>query len=313
MIWFRGLLITVALLVFASVTPAQQQTIASSNTSRNSGRPVTIPLTIKLKEPLAEPELQNIDLVISEDGDPQTITSIRGTNAPITLAILIQDDLVSSVSNEMKSLAEFVRSRPRGSRIMVGYLHTGSLQVKQKFTTDLEKAAKALRPPVGFASAAPYNPYVEVLEALKKFEGQPLGRRAILLVSDGLDVSRGIDSSSPTQSVDLQRGINEAQRRGVAVYGFYAPTAGTANNSLLASNAQSSLLHLANETGGHAFFQGTGAPVSFVPYLRELDMSLDRQAALTFLSTHLNKGFHKIQITSATPGVKIAYPSGYVR
>lgn len=313
MIWFRGLLITVALLVFASVTPGQQQTIASSNTSRNSGRPVTIPLTVKLKEPLAEPELQNIDLVISEDGDPQTITSIRGTNAPITLAILIQDDLVSSVSNEIKSLAEFVRSRPRGSRIMVGYLHTGSLQVKQKFTTDLEKAAKALRPPVGFASAAPYNPYVEVLEALKKFEGQPLGRRAILLVSDGLDVSRGIDSSSPTQSVDLQRGINEAQRRGVAVYGFYAPTAGTANNSLLASNAQSSLLHLANETGGHAFFQGTGAPVSFVPYLKELDMSLDRQAALTFLSTHLNKGFHKIQITSATPGVKIAYPSGYVR
>ena len=315
MIWFRGLLITVALLVFASVTPAQQQTIASSNTSRNSGRPVTIPLTVKLKEPLAEPELQNIDLVISEDGDPQTITSIRGagTNSPITLAILIQDDLVSSVSNEIKSLAEFVRSRPRGSRIMVGYLHTGSLQVKQKFTTDLEKAAKALRPPVGFASAAPYNPYVEVLEALKKFEGQPLGRRAILLVSDGLDVSRGIDSSSPTQSVDLQRGINEAQRRGVAVYGFYAPTAGTANNPLLASNAQSSLLHLANETGGHAFFQGTGAPVSFVPYLKELDMSLDRQAALTFLSTHLNKGFHKIQITSATPGVKIAYPSGYVR
>ena len=276
---------------------------------------MTIPLTIKLKEPLQEPELQNIDLTISEDGDPQTITSIRGagTNSPITLAVLIQDDLVSSVSNEIKGLAEFIRTRPRGSRIMVGYLRTGSLQVKQKFTTDLEKAAKALRPPIGFASAAPYNPYVEVLEALKRFEGQPLGRRAILLVSDGLDVSRGFDSSSPTQSVDLQRAISDAQRRSVAVYGFYAPTVGAANNPLLTSNAQSSLLHLSNETGGHAFFQGIGAPVSFNPYLKELDMALDRQAALTFLSTHLNKGFHKIQITSATPGVKIAYPTGYVR
>ena len=36
---------------------------------------------------------------------------------------------------------------------MVGYLRTGSLQVKQRFTNDLEKAAKALRPPQGFASA----------------------------------------------------------------------------------------------------------------------------------------------------------------
>lgn len=315
MIWLRGLLLISSILSLATMAFAQQQSIASSSTSRNPGRPVTIPLTVKLKEPLQEPELQNIDLVISEDGEPQTITSIRGagTNSPITLAVLIQDDLVSSVSNEIKPLAEFIRSRPRGSRIMVGYIRTGSLQVKQKFTTDLEKAAKGLRPPVGFASAAPYNPYIEVIEALKRFEGQPLGRRAILLVSDGLDVSRGIDSSSPTQSVDLQRAVAEAQRRGVAVYGFYAPTVGGANNSLLASNAQSSLLYLSTETGGHAFFQGTGAPVSFEPYLKELDMSLDRQAALTFLSTHLNKGFHKIQITSATPGVRIAYPTGYVR
>jgi hypothetical protein len=196
---------------------------------------------------------------------------------------------------------------------MVGYLRTGSLQVKQRFTNDLEKAANALRPPSGFASAGPYNPYVEVIEALKKFEGQPLGRRAILLVSDGLDVSRGVDSSAPTQSIDLQRAVNESQRRGVAIYGFYAPTQIAAANPLLVSNAQSSLLRLSNETGGLAFFQGTGAPVSFEPFIRELDVSLEKQAALTFLSTHLDKGFHRIEIKSSTPGVKVAYPSGYVR
>ena len=62
-----------------------------------------------------------------------------------------------------------------------------------------------------------------------------------------------------------------------------------------------------------AFFQGTGVPVSFDPFLRELDVSLQKQAALTFLSTHLNKGFHKIEVKSATPGVRVAYPSGHVR
>jgi len=310
-------------LSFVLVTPlvfCQPQAPLSGNGGLGEpGKPVTIPVTIRTREENAarseETYFQNIDLVISEDGDPQTIISLRGigTNSPITLAVLIQEDLVPSVGNEIKDLANFIRSLPRGSRVMIGYLRTGSLQVKQKFTNDLEKAASGLRPPSGFSSASPYNPYVEVVEALRRFEGQPLGRRAILLVSDGLDVSRGIDSSSPTQSVDLQRAVNESQRRGVAIYGFYAPTTLAAANPELISNAQSSLLRLSNETGGIAFFQGTGAPVSFRPFIRELDTSLQKQAALTFLSTHLKKGFHRIEVKSSTPGVRVAYPSGYMR
>jgi len=306
--------ITVGFALFCSTAFGQPQSIAGNGEARGSGKPVTVPVTIRVKDK-EETELQNIDLTIHEDGEPQTIISVRGigTNTPISLAVLIQEDLVPSVGNEIKNLAEFLRQLPKGSRVMVGYLRTGSLQVKQRFTTDLDKAAGSLRPPSGFASSSPYNPYVEVIEALKRFEGQPLGRRAILLVSDGLDISRGVDSSSPTQSVDLQRAVNESQKRGVAIYGFYAPTIVAAANPALVSNAQSSLLRLSEETGGMAFFQGTGAPVSFQPFIRELDASLQKQAALTFLSTHMRKGFHKIEVKSSTPGVRVAYPSGYVR
>jgi VWFA-related protein len=304
--------IIVGFALFTSSAFGQQQSIDGNGASRGPGKPMTVPVTIRVKE---ETELQNIDLSIHEDGEPQTIISLRGigTNTPITLAVLIQEDLVPSVGNEIKDLAEFIRKLPKNSRVMVGYLRTGSLQVKQRFTNDLDKAASTLRPPTGFASNSPYNPYVEVIEALKRFDGQPLGRRAILLVSDGLDISRGVDSSSPTQSVDLQRAVNESQRRGVAIYGFYAPSIVAEANPVLISNAQSSLLRLSDETGGLAFFQGTGAPVSFVPFLRELDVSLQKQAALTFLSTHLKKGFHRLEVKSSTPGVRVAYPSGYVR
>lgn len=316
-LWNLALLVSFA---FAAQTVTAQPPASNGvNTTRsnNPGKPVTIPLTIKIKDRQLEPdtELQNIDLTVNEDGDPQTILSIRGvgTNSPITLAVLVQEDLVPSVGNEIKSLAEFITGLPKGSRVMIGYLRTGSLQVKQKFTGDLEKAAKALRPPSGFANSGPYNPYVEVIEALKKFDSQPLGRRAILLVSDGLDISRGVDSSAPTQSVDLQRAVNESQRRGVAIYGFYAPTVVASTNPGLAANAQSSLLRLSNETGGHAFFQGLGVPVSFDPFIRELDLALEKQVALTFLSTHLDKGFHRIEVKSVTPGVRVTFPAGYVR
>lgn len=297
-----------------SLARAQTPTVSSANTT-NAARPMTIPITIWVKGVKPEPELQNIgDLFVTEDGDPQIVLSIRaiGTSSPLTLAVLIQDDVVSSIANEIRPIRDFTTRLPRGSRVLVGYLRTGSLQVRQKFTSDLEKAAKSLRAPVGFASAAPYNPYVEVIEAIRRFDSQPSGRRAILLVSDGLDLSHGVDSSSAGQSRDLQRAINEAQRRSIAIYAFYAPTVG-GRDSLLAANAQGSLLRLAEETGGRAFFQGMGAPVSFDPFIRELTASLDKQIAVTYLSTHTEKGFHRIQVRSTTAGVEIDHPSGYTR
>ena len=299
---------------------ASAQSSGESNTLRSSGspaRPVIIPLTIRVKGQVAqsELELQSVDLTVSEDGDSQTILSIRamGTSSPINLIVLIQDDVVSSIGLEAKSLAEFIRRLPRGSRVSVGYLRTGSLQVRQKFTNDLEKAAKSIRGPMGVSSVAPYNPYVEVIEATKRFDSQPAGRRAILLISDGLDVSHGADSSSPGQSLDLQRAITEAQRRSVAIYSFYAPTALTGAGGSLIGNAQSSLQKLSDDTGGRAFFQGFGAPTSFDPFIKEVNAALDRQIALTYLSTHLKKGFHRVKITSSTPGVEIHYPAGYRR
>jgi VWFA-related protein len=297
-------------------TLRQQGESSSKKTKKGSARPVTVPVAIKVRGTKAE-ELQLLDLTVSEDGETQSMLSIRSayTNSPLALAILIQDDLVSSVSLEIKSLREFITKLPKGTRVMIGYIRSGSLDVRQKFTENLEKAASVLRTPLGLTSAAPFNPYVEVLEGLSRFDDQPLGRRSILVISDGLDTSRGTDSSAPGQSLDLQRAINQAQRRSVAVYSIYAPSAALAasSNLLLIGNGQSSLERLASETGGRAFFQGTGAPVSFNPFLSELTGCLDRQIALTYLSTHANKGFHKLQIRAVTTAVELTYPAGYTR
>ena len=279
--------------------------------NRGGPKPVTVPVTIRVRQPTREVEMRFVDYVLREDGEVQTILSMRKRSEnPMTLAILIQDDLVSSVSNETKGIANFVRRLPPGSRVMIGYIRTGTLDVRRKFTADLEKAAGSLRPPMGLGSASPFNPFVEVIEALRRFDSQPLGRRAIILVSDGLDISHGADSSSPGQSLDLQRAINEAQRRSVAVYSIYAPSA-NGSGALLGANGQSSLERLSKETGGRAFFEGTGAPVSFDPFIREIDVSLSMQIALTYLSTHPEKGFHRLEIKPLERDVEIRHPSGY--
>jgi len=196
---------------------------------------------------------------------------------PLDLAVLIQDDLVPRVGNELRETREFIQSLPAGSRVMVAYVRSGSLQVRQPFTTDLAAASRALRIPAGSTAVSPYNPYVELRDAIRMFPADTQNRNAVLLVSDGLDTSRGFDFASSVDSVDLQRAVREAKRREVAVYSFYAPTVGlTSRNQFAVSLGQSALNRVSDETGGRAFFQGTSF-VTFDAYFERLTRTLNEQ------------------------------------
>ncbi|HXT64291.1 MAG TPA: hypothetical protein VN696_14735 [Pyrinomonadaceae bacterium] len=198
---------------------------------------------------------------------------------PVNIAILIQDDLTSQVANEIGVTKTFIRSLPQGSRVMVAYITGGSLQVRQSFTTDLNKAANSLRIPLASTSASPFNPYVEVIEALKKFDSED-GHNAVLLISDGLDTSNGFDSTAAGHTLDIDRTIKEANRRNISIYSFYAPSVGlTSHNRLAASYGQSSLNRVSDETEGRAFFQGMTGFVTFDSYFRRLRDELNKHYA----------------------------------
>lgn len=198
---------------------------------------------------------------------------------PMNLAVLIQDDLVSRVGNELKVTREFITSLPEGSEVMIGYIRANSLEVRQKFTTDLEAAANSLRIPVGNSSASSYDPYNQVLEALKHFDGSSKNMNAILLISDGLDVSEGLDSASILTTTDLERSIKRAKEKNVVVYSFFAPSVGlTSQNTHYATLGQSSLNKISDKTGGKAFFQGTSF-VTFDSYFERLRQELIERVA----------------------------------
>src|SRR5436309_7956061 len=183
---------------------------------------------------------------------------------PLNVAILIQDDLISRVGNELGVTRDFIRSLPAGSRVMVGYITAGSLQVRQPFTTDLSRAASSLRIPIASTAGSAYNPYVEVIEALKTFDSNWKGHNAVLMVSDGLDTSRGFDATAAGHTLDIDRTISEANKRQVSIFSFYAPSVGlTSHSHLAASYGQSSLNRVSDDTGGKAFFQGTTGFVTF--------------------------------------------------
>ena len=213
---------------------------------------------------------------VNNENEQLSLQSIE----PLNIAILIQDDLVAQVGNELGVTRDFIRSLPQGSRVMIGYIRAGSLEVRQPFTTDREKAAKSLRIPTATTASSPFNPYVEVIDALKKFESNWTGANAVLLISDGLDTSRGFDSTAAGQTIDLERTIKEANKRRVSIFSFYAPSVGlTSRSSLAASYGQSSLNKVSNRTGGRAFFQGTTGFVTFDSHFARLTETLNRQYA----------------------------------
>lgn len=213
----------------------------------------------------------------ASSANARTNESKEAVRNPINIAILIQDDLISRVGNELSVTKEFIRALPEGSRVMVGYITTGTLQVRQPFTTDLNRAANSLRIPIASTSASAFNPYVEVIEAMKKFDSIWRGQKTILLISDGLDTSRGFDATAAGHTLDIDRTISEANRRDISIFSFYAPSVGlTSSSHLAASYGQSSLNRVSHDTGGKAFFQGTSGFVTFDSYFDRLRRELNR-------------------------------------
>lgn len=305
------------LLLILTALASPVSLIAQKPDARQRVRTVTIPISIftkkELKESLTQEFVQAERLTVSEDKDDQEILSIRSVSeSPLSIAVVIQDDLASGFNLQLKDIQEFIRNLPKGTRVMTAYSRSGSPQIRQRFTEDLDLAAKSLRIVAGSASLAPRSPYDGVEELLGRFDAVPTGRRAILLFSDGLDTSQGLNLASVSQSLDLDRAILKAQRKSVAVYSFYSPTTLTDDgNSTLILAAQGALIKLSDETGGRAYYQGSIAPISFIPFFRELVLSLNRQFALTYLSTHMNKGYHKVVVQSTNPDIKIEHPKGY--
>jgi VWFA-related protein len=279
-------------------------------------RTVTVPISIftkkELKERRTEEYVQVETITVKEDNEQQAILSIRSVaDTPLSIAILVQEDLSTGFNNQLNDIRNFIRSLPQGTRIMVAYLGLGSPRTLQRWTEDREAAAKSLRIVISSSAAAPSSPYEGLNAILPRFDGVPAGRRAVLLFSDGLDISGGLNLASIAQSFDLEQAILKAQKRSIAIYSFCWPTERSKGNSTLGFAAQAALQKLSDQTGGRAFGNGISEFPSFGPYFSELEMTLSRQFALSYISTHMKKGFHTVNITSSSPDVKIEHPAGY--
>ena len=127
----KSFILAVAIVVLALNGSA----FAQDGKQRGVPKPVTVPISFRFRDSTAA-ETREVVLLLREDGDIQQEVSRRTPlDSPMSLAILFQDDLVSSAAIDAKNMAGFIRDQPGGSRVMVAYIRPGSLEVRKKLQT----------------------------------------------------------------------------------------------------------------------------------------------------------------------------------
>jgi hypothetical protein len=247
----------------------------------------------------------------------------RGEAAALQLFILIDDTSDTSLGSQLEDLRSFITAQPATTAIGIGYMRNTTINLAQNFTTDHALSAKALRLPLGSLGASD-SPYLSLVSLLKGWPQSKI-RREVLMITDGIDRLRGEGARAsfdspynsragmapgpvmPYISVDVDTASDAAQRAGVIVYSIYARGVGhMGRNYMEGTNGQNGLSKLAEETGGEAFYLGLQNPVSFKPYLDELQMFLDNQYYLAFQAKPGKKdGLQRIKISTETPKVEI--------
>ncbi len=298
---------SIRFVVFALLGGFSATGIASAQQAPSAGGvPAHIVVTAEPKHGSNVPVIKKDDVMVYEGHDRDTVTDwipLQGDRAGLELFILIDDESGISLGTQLEELKQFINSQPATTKVGVAYMQNGIARISQNPTSDHAQAAKALRLPMGMAGADA-SPYFSLSDLVKRWP-ETNERREVLMVSDGIDRYYG---AGDIQDPYLEAAIDEADKAGIIVSAIYTPGAGHFAHSYWQSYwGQIYLSELAEKTGGEAYYIGfTGAPVSFTPYLEQLNRRLQNQYLLEFLAKPPKKaGWAQIRIRTEVPDVDL--------
>jgi hypothetical protein len=235
------------------------------------------------------------------------------------VALLIDDGLRTRIGGELNNLRTFLTSLPKGTEVFVGYMQNGRVVSGSNnpgFTTDHAAAAEGLRISMGLpgASASPYfslSDFVKDWPSSAESGNNPQTAsthkaRIVLMITNGVDPYNGSTSILNQDSPYVTTAITDAQRAGIPVYSIYYTDAGFGGRRANFSG-QSYLSQVAQATGGAAYYQGTGSPVSLAPFLKQFQTALAETYVATF-PVEGNKKLVNLKVSTKLPKTRLNAP-----
>lgn len=235
------------------------------------------------------------------------VQHLTGSSADMQLFVLLDDSTRStSLGNHLAELKAFIKSLPATTQVAVGYMRNGTFGLAQAFTADHEIAASALRLPDG-TPGQNGSPYFALTDLAKHWPSkESTDRRAVLMLTDGVDryyVTGTIDDPY------VDAAIHDSLKDGMLVYSIYLRGAGLlGRRGEVTDFAQSRLIEVSQETGGHAYFEAFSDPVTIAPFLTDFQKRLDNQYLVT-VQLSGGKGEQPVKVRTEVPGLKIEAPT----
>ena len=256
-------------------------------------------------------DLGQNDFTLTEDSVPQTIRYFtRESDLPLTVGLLVDTSMSQEhvIADERRAAFHFLDRviRRRDDRVFVTQFDL-AVMPKAELTNDfrvLDNALTSLDTPsredLRMQTGGGTLLYDAVIESCNKILANQTGRKAAIVLSDGVD--EGSDAS-------LQQAIDAAQRSETLVYsilfadpsfygaGFFGMPEG--------ARGRAALSKLAHETGG-GFFE-VSRHLSIDAVFARIEDELRSEYSLGYVSSVPVKlsGFRKIRLTVAQKGLVV--------
>ena len=253
---------------------------AFSQASSSSTVPVTTTVTVLGPKFTPAPPIAKQDVTAYSGKERLNVTKwvpAQGPNGALQLAIVIDNDASQlGVGSQLSDIKTFINLQSPNTAVGLFYAMYGTVEVAAPFSTNRAAVTKALRPPLGLASGASPSIYLSLSDLVEHHWPSAAARREVLLISNGVDqLDRG------PQSPYVEAAVEDVQKAGVVVHTIYTGGSIRFGASLHGQYAQENLEELTEGSGGYGFFEGITAPVSFAPYLNQLNTVLHNQYLLT--------------------------------
>ena len=260
--------------------------------------------------------LKQDDFILLEEGKPQTIRHFaRETDLPLTVGLLVDtsNSQVRLVDSERRAAAQFFAQviHPRDAAFLMSFDAQTKLLMDrssstQSIKTGLEKLREnspQLRRHGGTGRPRGTLLYDAVYQASQEYLGKKSGRKAIVLITDGMDVG---------SRLGIGDAIDAAQKADTIVYSIYYVD--SKSHQYLDWNngpGRAALKEMSDQTGGRFFRVDKKHPLKQI--FDQIQAEMRSQFSLAFVSSDDRKdgAYRRIKVFLRQPGLMAQARKGY--
>ena len=293
--------------------PSPTPPAADDQTITTFIRRVRLPITVVDKKGQFVPGLTQNDFLVFEDKLPQQIETFSddlGEALPLYVAVLMDTSpsTAGKLKFEQESAMNFIQTvvRPRRDRVLFATFDH-QIELKQDFTDKLDLLDRAV------FGVKKLGTQTALYDAVWQFCDEKLrsvsGRRVLVIITDGEDTY---------SRADLNDAIDIAQRTETTIYvistkaGLSATVPGVRVGEVK-DKVDNTLVKLAEETGGVAFF--TGDMLTLERSFTKINKELRAQYLVTYkpVNDRYDGSFRRIEVKLANSqgGLKVRTKQGY--